>query len=287
MNAAIDASIRGTNYQTYWTKYYPGAPLRNPSGTCSPDWPTAAGTLQKVLTAGKIRWGYSSFAVVAVNATYGFFIDIAKDVTTAIGTHYGTSLTAEFVLVVTGSAGFFDTLYESLDVNYDLLIGTVITPPRALKVDFTCSIFDTAVSGVFSGLELPSGITTETSAELNNPAVKVGIQLGSAQEFTIMNFLPNATIMKYSTLAEVWTAVIAKNIHIAIRPKSDIDSWLVGPPAPCLGCNISSWVLSYDKTSFSANKLSAGSTSTTVDNNASAFIPLFAVIGLATSLLMF
>ena len=76
----------------------------------------------------------------------------------------------------------------------DVFFGLAPTPQRALAVDFTRPLYDNAFS-----LVARPGFNPARWEELNDPAVRVAIELGTVYDQNIAKLCPNATVTRLKT----------------------------------------------------------------------------------------
>lgn len=113
----------------------------------------------------------------------GFLPEIARDLAATLGA------TIEPVESNWGS-GVTDLQAGKVDIFF----GLAPTPQRALVVDFTHPMYQNAFA-----LIARNGFDKTTWAELNDPAVRIAIELGTVYDQAMPTLFPNATVTKLKT----------------------------------------------------------------------------------------
>ncbi|MDQ1185517.1 transporter substrate-binding domain-containing protein [Agrobacterium larrymoorei] len=154
-------------------------------------------TFQQVISAKKLRiGGVPTGAPWTVRDKTtgqwgGQFYDIGK----ALATDMEVEL--EMVETTWGNA-ILDLQANKLDVMF----GMNPTPKRALAVDFTVPVYNSALTVIAK-----PGFEPKTWADLNKPEVKIAVDMGSAHDQVASRLCPNATIMRMKSLDEATMAL--------------------------------------------------------------------------------
>jgi len=154
-------------------------------------------TFQKIVSSKRLRIGG-----VATGAPWtmkdrdtgqwgGQFYDIGK----ALATDMEVEL--EVVETTWGNA-ILDLQANKIDVMF----GMNPTPKRALAVDFTVPVYDSALVVIAK-----PGFEPQTWADLNKPEVKIAVDMGSAHDQVASRLCPNANIVRFKTLDEATMAL--------------------------------------------------------------------------------
>ncbi|MDQ1197995.1 transporter substrate-binding domain-containing protein [Agrobacterium sp. SORGH_AS 787] len=157
----------------------------------------AGNTFQQVISAKKLRiGGVPTGAPWTVRDKTtgqwgGQFYDIGK----ALATDMEVEL--EMVETTWGNA-ILDLQANKLDVMF----GMNPTPKRALAVDFTVPVYNSALTVIAK-----PGFEPKTWADLNKPEVKIAVDMGSAHDQVASRLCPNATIMRMKSLDEATMAL--------------------------------------------------------------------------------
>ena len=95
--------------------------------------------------------------------------------------------------------------------QFDMVVALDATPQRALAIDFaTGTLLYYAV-----GIMVPENSDITTWAQLNKPEMKVAVALGTSNDRAISGLLPNATIVRAKTYAEVLASYLAGRVNAA------------------------------------------------------------------------
>lgn len=154
-------------------------------------------TFQRIISSKKLRIGG-----VATGAPWttkdkntgqwgGQFYDIGK----ALATDMEVEL--EIVETTWGNA-ILDLQANKIDVMF----GMNPTPKRALAVDFTVPVYNSALVVIAK-----PGFEPKTWAELNKPEVKIAVDMGSAHDQVASRLCPKATIVRFKSLDEATLAL--------------------------------------------------------------------------------
>ncbi|MBD8554545.1 transporter substrate-binding domain-containing protein [Rhizobium sp. CFBP 8762] len=116
-----------------------------------------------------------------------------------IGKALATDMEVELEMVeTTWGTGILDLQANKLDVMF----GMNPTPKRALAVDFTVPVYNSALTVIAK-----PGFEPKTWADLNKPEVKLVVDMGSAHDQVASRLCPNATITRLKTLDEATMAL--------------------------------------------------------------------------------
>ncbi len=162
------------------------------------------GTLASVLQNKTIRIGVSLFTPWTIQQKngdlVGFEIDVAKQLAKDL------KVTPSFQVL-----DWKDIVPALLAKKIDIIVaGMVITPQRALKVNFSQPY---ASSGI--GLVTHMGLTKHFTGpnDLNNPNVVVAAVTGTVSHDLAHQIFPKATVKSYTSSQEAITAVTSGKIH--------------------------------------------------------------------------
>jgi polar amino acid transport system substrate-binding protein len=163
----------------------------------SPARAQGANTFDKVMAAKKIRLG----AVAAAQPWFykdqvagkwgGQFYDIGSALAADM------DLQLELVETTWGNA-VLDLQADKIDVMF----GLNPTPKRAMVVDFTGTVYDSALVIIAR-----PGFEPKTWAELNDPKVKISVDVGSAHDQVAARLCPKAQIVRFKTIEEAQLAL--------------------------------------------------------------------------------
>jgi len=144
---------------------------------------TAESTIEKIIRAGKIRVGMSTFVPWAMQNKKGEWVGFEIDVATQLAKDMGVKLE----LIPTKWDGLIPSLLTGkLDV---IIAGMAGTPMRALKINFSIP-YDYAVQNMVAHKKLAKGFTQ--AADFNKPDVTVITRLGVTANETIRKLMPKA-----------------------------------------------------------------------------------------------
>ncbi len=113
----------------------------------------------------------------------GFLPDIARDLASGLGA------TAEPVESTWGN-GVLDIQSGKVDIFF----GLAPTPQRALAVDFTHPMYQNAFA-----LVARPGFNPRTWSDLDDPAVRVAVELGTSYDQAIPSLCPRASVIRLKT----------------------------------------------------------------------------------------
>lgn len=95
--------------------------------------------------------------------------------------------------------------------QFDMVVALDATPQRALAIDFASgTLLYYAV-----GIMVPENSPIESWEQLNKPEMKVAVALGTSNDRAISGLLPNATIVRSKTYAEVLASYLAGRVDAA------------------------------------------------------------------------
>ncbi|WP_291327582.1 transporter substrate-binding domain-containing protein [Desulfovibrio sp. UCD-KL4C] len=147
---------------------------------------SALETIQKKQT---LRVGFSTFKPWAMKDNNGEFIGFEIDVAKRLAEDMGVKIR----FIPTKWDGIIPAL---LTGKFDIIIGGMgITPKRNLKVNFSDPYEFTGMSIIASKSAAPNKKSLE---DFNNKNTKVSVRLGTTAEKAAKNFLPKATLLKFS-----------------------------------------------------------------------------------------
>jgi polar amino acid transport system substrate-binding protein len=84
----------------------------------------------------------------------------------------------------------------------DIMFGMNPTPKRALAVDFTVPVYNSALV-----VMAKPGFEPKTWADLNKPDVKISVDVGSAHDQVATRLCPNAQIVRFKSIDEATLAL--------------------------------------------------------------------------------
>jgi len=169
--------------------------------------PVSAEALQRIQTAGELRVGVSLFTPWTMTNTQGelvgFEIDVANQLAKDIG-----------VKPIFTVLDWKELLPALLQQRIDIIIaGMVITPERALKVNFSIPYASSGI-GLATNLQLTKDFTG--IKDLNRPSVKVTCVAETVSAELAQRLLPNATFQIVKTSQEAIRALTAGEVHAYI-----------------------------------------------------------------------
>ncbi|MBA8821821.1 ABC transporter substrate-binding protein [Ochrobactrum sp. P6BS-III] len=84
----------------------------------------------------------------------------------------------------------------------DVMFGMNLTPARALVVDFTTTVYESALVVIAK-----PGYEPKTWEDMNKPEAKLGVDVGSAHDQILTRMCPNAQISRFKTLDDASMAL--------------------------------------------------------------------------------
>jgi len=166
------------------------APVFAQSGDVESAWARVQRT--KILRIGAIAGGEPYYHKdVASGQWQGFMIDLAQD--------FASHLQAKLDIQETT---WGNAVLDLQSNKIDMFFGLNPSPARALVVDFSNPLFDNA----FLLIARP-GFEPKTWAEMNNPGVKIAVDIGSSHDQMIGKVCPNAQIIRLQTAQDATMAV--------------------------------------------------------------------------------
>lgn len=187
----------------------------------------------KVLRIGAVRGQAPYYNKDLVSGEWvGFMIDFAKSLAASLGVKLEVQET-------TWGNSVLDLQAHKIDVFF----GLNPTPVRRETVGFSEPLFNNAFTIVAK-----KGFAPKTWAELNNPGVKIGVDIGSSHDQMITRVCPNATIVRLekaddATLAlqtgrvdcQVLVWLLALNV---LKKNPSLGSMIVPMPLEATSTNI-------------------------------------------------
>ncbi|MGD9849724.1 MAG: transporter substrate-binding domain-containing protein [Nitrospirales bacterium] len=169
---------------------------------------TSPGTLARIVETGTLRVGVSLFTPWAIKQTdgqlVGFEIDVAKQLAKDLG------VKPEFH-VLEWEKIMPALLKREIDI---IAAGMVITPQRALKVNFS-QPYDSSGIGLVTNIPLTK--TFNGPQDLNKPEVTIIAVTGTISEDVARRVFPNATIKTVSSSQEAIKAVAKGKVHAYVE----------------------------------------------------------------------
>lgn len=171
----------------------------------APD-PQLGGTLAKIRNAGVMR-------VAALVGEPPYFV---KDVRTGEWSGACVEMAKDIAELLDVEIEFIDSSYGNSVIQLqtdrvDIAMSLTPTPLRSLAINFSRSYF---LHGY--GLVAPESIQVSTWSELNNPEIRVAVDLGSTQEMAARRFAPQADITAFATRDEVMLALQSGRVDCAV-----------------------------------------------------------------------
>lgn len=149
-------------------------------------------TSTKVLRVGAVAAAAPWWTKDQASGTWGGqFYDISKAL--------AADMEVELKLIETGwGTAILDLQADKIDVMF----GLNPTPKRALAVDFTGSLYDSALVVIAR-----PGFTPKLWADMNKPEVRIAVDLGSAHDQIATRLCPLAQIIRFKSMDEASLAV--------------------------------------------------------------------------------
>lgn len=167
---------------------------------------SSGSTLARIRAAGKMRVAAlvgepPYFAKSALTGEWaGACVDMANDIAKLL------EVEIEFV-----DSTYGNSVIQLQTDKVDIAMSLTPTPVRSLSINFSKSYF---LHGY--GLVAPDSLTASTWAELNNPDIRVAVDLGSTQEMAARRFAPKANITAFATRDEVMLALQTGRVDCAV-----------------------------------------------------------------------
>ena len=158
---------------------------------------SAQNTFDRVIAAKKVRVGSVAAGLpwwYRDNAT-GKWGGQFYDISSALAEDMGVQL--ELVETTWGNA-ILDLQSDKIDVMF----GLNPTPKRAMAVDFTGKVYDSALVIIAR-----PGYEPKTWNELNDPKVKISVDVGSAHDQVASRLCPKAQLVKFKSIDEATLAL--------------------------------------------------------------------------------
>lgn len=158
---------------------------------------TASPILDRIRASGFLRFGVVGgqppycWKDLATGEWTGFLVDCARDLASGLGTGI------EPVESTWGNA-----VLDVQSGKVDVFFGLAPTPQRALAVDFTRPLYDNAFALVARSAFTPQGWT-----DLDDPAIRVAVELGSVYDQSVAELCPKATVLRLRTNNDALLAV--------------------------------------------------------------------------------
>ncbi len=116
-----------------------------------------------------------------------------------IGSALAADMEVELQLVETN---WGNAVLDLQSDRIDVMFGLNPTPKRAMAIDFTTTVYDSALVVIAK-----SGFEPKTWTELNDPKVKIAVDVGSAHDQVATRLCPKAQIIRFKSLDEATLAV--------------------------------------------------------------------------------
>lgn len=168
--------------------------------------PVLGGTLARIKQAGKMRVAAlvgepPYFAKSALTGEWsGACVDMARDIAKLL------DVELEFV-----DSTYGNSVIQLQTDKVDIAMSLTPTPVRSLAINFSRSYF---LHGY--GLASPASMNVTTWAQLNNPDIRVAVDLGSTQEMAARRFAPRANITAFASRDEVMLALQSNRVDCAV-----------------------------------------------------------------------
>ncbi|UCE62686.1 MAG: transporter substrate-binding domain-containing protein [Nitrospirota bacterium] len=162
------------------------------------------GTLDSVLKNGTLRVGVSLFTPWVLKNKKGVLVGFEIDVANQLAKDLGVQLNLkEFD---------WDAMVPALlNKEIDIIVaGMVITPQRALKVNFSQPYANSGI-GLATNLALTKDFTG--LGDINRQQVKVGVVTGTIAEEVAKRLFPKATIQSFVKSEEAVQALVLGQLH--------------------------------------------------------------------------
>ncbi|MFA6264136.1 MAG: transporter substrate-binding domain-containing protein [Pseudolabrys sp.] len=162
----------------------------------------AQNTFDRVMAAKKVRVGAVAAGLpwwYRDNAT-GKWGGQFYDISSALATDMDVKL--ELVETTWGNA-ILDLQSDKIDVMF----GLNPTPQRAMVVDFTGKVYDSALVVIAR-----PGFDPKTWNDLNDPKVKISVDVGSAHDQVASRLCPKAQLVKFKSIDEATLALRSQRV---------------------------------------------------------------------------
>jgi len=148
----------------------------------------------------------------------GFVIDMAKDIATTLG--------VELEVV---ESTWANSILDVQSGKADIALALTALPSRALAIAFSSPTYYNSFVIVSPKVEY----ATATWASLNDPAVTLAVDLGSAQDLITQKYLPKANVLRFKTRDEAILAVASGKADAIIN--TVLNSVVMVKRNPALG----------------------------------------------------
>lgn len=132
----------------------------------------------------------------------GFVIDMAGDIAKTLG-----------VKLEVVESSWANSILDVQSGKVDIALALTALPTRALSLSFSAPTYYNSFVIVSPKPEFASA----TWASLNDPAVTVAVDLGSAQDLITEQYLPNANVLRFKTRDEAVLAVASGKADVLIN----------------------------------------------------------------------
>jgi polar amino acid transport system substrate-binding protein len=123
-----------------------------------------------------------------------------------IGTALAADMEVELELVeTTWGTAVLDLQADKIDVMF----GLNPTPKRAMAVDFSNPVYDSALVVIAK-----PGFEPKTWADMNKPEVKISVDVGSAHDQIASRLCPKAQISRFKTINEAMLALRSGRVDV-------------------------------------------------------------------------
>ena len=139
---------------------------------------------------------------LTTNEWYGFCVDFGNDIANELGVKLQ-------VVESTYGQSVLDLQANKIDISF----GLSPTPKRALVIEFTRPLFFNT-HGIVTVKGFNKGKTWE---ELNNPNVRIAVDIGSTHETFARRYAPKAKIIGFKTRDEAVMAVLSKKADCLVN----------------------------------------------------------------------
>ncbi|GGF49281.1 ABC transporter substrate-binding protein [Azorhizobium oxalatiphilum] len=126
----------------------------------------------------------------------GFYIDISKALAEEL----------ECQLEITETT-WGNSILDLQANKIDIFFGVNPTPKRALVIDFSVPVFSNAFT-----MLTKKDFAPKTWAEMNNPDVKIAVDLGSSHDAVVSRLCPKAQIMRLKAADEATAALLSGRV---------------------------------------------------------------------------